>query len=64
MHLPTEPHVMPASELPPLKWGSPDEQGLVDFLVKEKNFSEDRVRKQVQKMNASKGKAGQGENHL
>jgi flap endonuclease-1 len=26
------------------KWEKPDTEGLVDFLVKEKNFNEDRVR--------------------
>jgi len=27
-----------------IKWGEPDVEGLVDFLVKEKGFSEERVR--------------------
>jgi flap endonuclease-1 len=27
-----------------IKWGEPDVDGLVDFLVREKGFSEDRVR--------------------
>lgn len=36
--------VTPAAEIPAFKWSAPDEEGLVDFLVKEKNFNEDRVR--------------------
>ena len=55
-----EPDVLGADAVPALKWGPPDEQGLVDFLVGEKNFNEDRVRKQVQKMAATKGKSNQG----
>lgn len=55
-----EPDVLKADAVPALKWGPPDEQGLVDFLVGEKNFNEDRVRKQVQKMAATKGKSNQG----
>ena len=27
-----------------IKWGEPDVEGLVDFLVREKGFSEERVR--------------------
>jgi flap endonuclease-1 len=27
-----------------IKWGEPDVDGLVDFLVKDKGFSEERVR--------------------
>ncbi|KAJ3056801.1 Elongation of fatty acids protein 2 [Rhizophlyctis rosea] len=33
-----------------LKWDTPDEEGLVEFMVTEKNFNEDRVRKAVQKL--------------
>ena len=43
-----------------LKWGPADEEGVVAFLVGEKNFNEDRVRKTVQKLNASRSKATQG----
>lgn len=46
--------------LPPLKWTPADEEGLVQFLVNEKSFNEDRVRKAVQRVNASKSKATQG----
>ena len=55
-----EAQVLPEADLPALKWAPADEQGVVDFLVGEKNFSEERVRKQVQKMNASRSKANQG----
>lgn len=33
-----------------LKWKDPDEEGLVDFLVKEKGFNEERVRSGVAKL--------------
>ncbi|MGP8068549.1 MAG: flap endonuclease-1 [Candidatus Bathyarchaeia archaeon] len=33
-----------------LKWSQPDEQKVVDFLCRERDFSEDRVRKAVSKM--------------
>ncbi|MEM2108255.1 MAG: flap endonuclease-1 [Candidatus Bathyarchaeia archaeon] len=33
-----------------LKWQEPDVEGIVDFLVGEKDFSEDRVRKAIEKM--------------
>ncbi|KAF5842041.1 PIN domain-like protein [Dunaliella salina] len=54
------PEVVPPEELPPLKWSDVDEDKLVAFLVGEKNFSEDRVRKTVQRIKAAKGKASQG----
>lgn len=54
------PEVTPCADIPPLKWSAPDEDGLVQFLVAEKNFSEERVRKAVGRINAAKGKANQG----
>ena len=33
-----------------VKWLPPDEEGIVDFLVRQKDFTEDRVRKAVEKM--------------
>jgi flap endonuclease-1 len=33
-----------------LQWKEPDVEGIVDFLCRERDFSEDRVRKAVQKM--------------
>jgi flap endonuclease-1 len=35
-----------------LEWKEPDMEGIVDFLVREKDFSENRVRKAVEKMQA------------
>ncbi|OSC97232.1 PIN domain-like protein [Trametes coccinea BRFM310] len=44
-----KPDVTPADELE-LEWKSPDIEGLVDFLVKEKGFNEERVRKGAEKL--------------
>ena len=44
-----------------LKWVAADEEGLVKFLVGEKSFNEDRVRKAVQRVNAAKSKSTQGD---
>ncbi len=52
--------MLPPEETASLKWGPADEEGVVAFLVGEKNFNEDRVRKTVQKINASRSKATQG----
>jgi flap endonuclease-1 len=35
-----------------LEWKEPDAEGIVDFLVRQKDFSEDRVRKAIEKMTA------------
>lgn len=43
-----------------LKWNDPDVEGLVDFLVKEKGFSEDRVRKAAGKLQRGNKSAPQG----
>nr|WCZ58497.1 Flap structure-specific endonuclease 1 [Andalucia godoyi] len=42
-----------------LKWGEVDEDGLVDFLCKEKGFQEERIRKICQKIKQAKS-AGKG----
>ena len=55
-----EPDVLTAETIPALKWGECDEEGLVSFLVGEKNFSEERVRSAIRKLNANKGKSSQG----
>lgn len=60
MSVGAEPDVLKAEHVPSLKWQPADEEGLVAFLVGEKNFNEDRVRKQIQKMAATKGKSAQG----
>ncbi|EJD39975.1 PIN domain-like protein [Auricularia subglabra TFB-10046 SS5] len=44
-----KPDVTPADEVE-LEWKNPDVDGLVDFLVKEKGFNEDRVRKGAEKL--------------
>ncbi|KAG8910738.1 Elongation of fatty acids protein 2, partial [Tulasnella sp. 417] len=51
-----KPDVTPADQLD-LNWEAPDVDGLVEFLVREKGFNEDRVRKgaeKLQKMIAAK----------
>ncbi|PPQ72254.1 hypothetical protein CVT26_006981 [Gymnopilus dilepis] len=44
-----EPDVIPADDVE-LEWKSPDVDGLVEFLVKEKGFNEERVRKGAEKL--------------
>jgi hypothetical protein len=56
-----EPKVLGEAEVPPMKWNAPDMEGLVKFLVEEKSFNEDRVRKAVERINSSRGKSNQGE---
>jgi len=43
-----------------LRWTDPDEQGLVDFLVGEKGFNEERVRNGIAKLKKAKSTAVQG----
>ena len=43
------PDVTPAEEVS-FKWKEPDLQGLIDFMVKEKGFSEDRMKSGVEKL--------------
>jgi hypothetical protein len=54
-----KPEVVDVEALPEFKWTPPDEEGLVAFLVGEKTFAEDRVRKAIEKIKAAKGKASQ-----
>ncbi|GAA5872640.1 hypothetical protein JCM1840_004861 [Sporobolomyces johnsonii] len=54
-----KPNVKPASEID-LQWKAPDVDGLVDFLVREKGFSEDRVRKGAEKLKARLSAKQQG----
>ena len=56
-----EPDVLRGEKVQPLKWVAADEEGLVKFLVGEKSFNEDRVRKAVQRINAAKSKSTQGD---
>ncbi|KAF0971964.1 hypothetical protein FDP41_009660 [Naegleria fowleri] len=54
------PDVIPASEIADqLKWTEPDEEGLIQFLVKEKQFDEERVRGYIKRIKASRGKPTQ-----
>jgi flap endonuclease-1 len=43
-----------------LKWNAPNEEELVQFLVQEKGFNEERVRNNVKKINSTRGKSSQG----
>ncbi|GAX73772.1 hypothetical protein CEUSTIGMA_g1223.t1 [Chlamydomonas eustigma] len=53
------PEVTPADQLPVFKWNAPDVDGVVDFLVREKSFNEDRVRKAMKRVVDNRGKSGQ-----
>lgn len=43
-----------------LKWGQADEEGLVDFLVTQKGFSEDRIRAGIKKLQKARKGSVQG----
>ncbi|KXS20171.1 PIN domain-like protein [Gonapodya prolifera JEL478] len=43
-----------------LKWEDPDEDGIVEFLVKDKGFNEERIRNAVKKLQKQRGQATQG----
>lgn len=47
-------------DIPELKWNAPDEEGLVQFLVKENGFNQDRVTKAIEKIKFAKNKSSQG----
>jgi flap endonuclease-1 len=56
-HLPADPEEIRSLFLEPevtddyeLEWEEPDEEGIVEFLVKERDFSEDRVRRAVDRL--------------
>ncbi|KAL2630718.1 hypothetical protein R1flu_015404 [Riccia fluitans] len=55
-----EPIVTPAEEIPELKWGAPDEEGLKQFLVEENGFNIERVTKGIEKIKNAKNKSSQG----
>merc|ERR1712217_154100 len=42
-----------------LKWNNPDEEGLIKFLVEEKEFNLDRVKKGIERLKKSKSKSSQ-----
>merc|ERR1712060_708583 len=54
------PEVIDVSNIGTFKWEAPDETALVDFLVTEKTFNEDRVRKGIEKLNKARVKKQQG----
>lgn len=43
-----------------IKWGTPDLEGLIQFMVNEKGFQEQRIRNGVERLNKSKSKSAQG----
>ncbi|XP_052192120.1 flap endonuclease 1 isoform X2 [Diospyros lotus] len=43
-----------------IKWGAPDEEGLIKFLVNENGFNNDRITKAIEKIKAAKNKSTQG----
>jgi len=53
------PDVTPADQVD-LEWKEPDVEGLVDFLVREKGFMEDRVRKSCEKLTKAVNSKQQG----
>ncbi|KAH8994316.1 PIN domain-like protein [Lactarius hatsudake] len=54
-----EPDVTPADQIQ-LEWETPNVEGLVEFLVKEKGFNEERVRKGAEKLAKSLNAKQQG----
>ncbi|XP_010546782.1 PREDICTED: flap endonuclease 1 isoform X1 [Tarenaya hassleriana] len=55
-----EPNVLIEEDQLDIKWTSPDEEGLVNFLVNENGFNIDRVTKAVEKIKSAKNKSSQG----
>lgn len=53
------PDVLDKDTMPALVWKAPDVDGLIEFLCREKQFSEERVRSSIDKMAAAKNKANQ-----
>jgi len=54
-----QPDVTPADQIQ-LEWETPNVEGLVEFLVKEKGFNEERVRKGAEKLAKSLNAKQQG----
>nr|GMD05720.1 flap endonuclease 1 isoform X1 [Ipomoea batatas] len=55
-----EPLVLIGDDQPEIKWGPPDEEGLIEFLVDQNGFNKDRVTKAIEKIKAAKNKSSQG----
>jgi len=51
--------VLSKEALPEIKWRKINVEGLVEFLVGEKGFSEDRVRRGAERAMAARGKIAQ-----
>uniref|UniRef100_A0A7S0ZF90 Flap endonuclease 1 n=1 Tax=Timspurckia oligopyrenoides TaxID=708627 RepID=A0A7S0ZF90_9RHOD len=51
--------VVPCSDIQ-LKWKAPDEEGLIELLVNQNQFSETNIRNGIKKLNASRTKGNQG----
>lgn len=58
-HLFKEPEVTPPEDID-MKWTPPDVDGLVQFMVEEKGFNEDRIRNAAKKLTKSREGATQG----
>jgi flap endonuclease-1 len=56
----TEPSVAPLDQLPPIKFTKPDVEGIIQFLVREKDFDEGRIRGALNRLGAAGAKAQQG----
>ncbi|CAL1544173.1 unnamed protein product [Lymnaea stagnalis] len=54
-----EPEVLDPAEIE-LKWNDPDEEGLVEFMVNQKNFNEERIRNGAKKLLKSRQGTTQG----
>jgi len=55
-----QPEILEEKEIPEFKWSAPDEEGLVQFLVRDRQFNEDRVKKVIERIKSARGKATQG----
>ncbi|KAF9669790.1 hypothetical protein SADUNF_Sadunf13G0001000 [Salix dunnii] len=55
-----EPAVLTDEEQLDIKWISPDDEGLITFLVNENGFNSDRVMKAIEKIKVAKNKSSQG----
>jgi flap endonuclease-1 len=55
-----KPEILQPDQMEPLAWKGPDVEALVSWLVHDKQFSEERVRSAIEKMNNARGKATQG----
>jgi len=53
-----KPDVMPCKDLK-LDWKDPDDNGVIQYMVTEKNFNEDRIKTGLKRLKDSKGKGAQ-----